>query len=359
MNIRIIPARWRASLLTILTLMMVACGSDNDLPDPAMVALPDGLSGRIVTRLYNDGTVLLAGTDNGLYRKVDTQLGWQAAGLQGREVLDIAIIGADHYLVSIRQLVNEALQFQLMETTDGGTEWVVVDHDFGGDDGQEAIYGLHYDDDNNALYATGVEALAASYDEGRSWELLNGAWHGFGQRKAIVKRNPATNEIWWGGQNAIEQMELHAYSLDTEEVRSFSDLMPNPSVIFGIQFHPQNDDYVLASGEGGVVASSDRGETWTTLIGDVDHRFYFDVARDPVNPNKLYTAGWEKNWETPQQLIFEVSKDAGTTWEKHYYMDPHLFGGVQSILAVTEEGRTCIYLGLYRGGVMKVTVLKP
>jgi hypothetical protein len=362
MSTRIIPALWRATFLVWLTLLLGACGSDHDLPDPAMIAEPDGLPGRIVTRLYNDGSALLAATDNGVYQKMDPYQPWKPIGLQGREVLDIAILGAGHYIASTQQTVVEVVQFELMETTNGNntnTLWTGIEHNFGGEEGQEAIYGLHYDDDNNALYATGVEALAASYDEGRSWELLNGAWHGFAQRKAIVKRNPATNEIWYGGQNAIEQMELHAYSLDTEGARSYSDLLPNPSVIYGVQFHPENDDYVLVSGEGGIVASNNRGETWTTLLGDVDYRFYFDVARDPSNPNKLYTGGWDKNWDTPQQFIFEVSKDAGVTWEQHHYMDPYLFGGVRSILAVTEEGRTCVYVGLYRGGIIKITVLKP
>lgn len=339
----------------ILGLLLVACGSD-DLPKSGITLEHDGLDGRIITRLYADEQALLAATDRGLYRKAKGQRSWQAAGLADREVLDLAIIAADHYLATTELEYEDAFEYQLFETLNGGRTWQEVTHNFGGDENPEAIYGLHYDDDNNALYATGIEALGVSYDEGRSWQLLNGIWQGFGQRKTIVKRNPATNEIWFGGQNAFEQLVLNVYSLDTKELRTYRDLLPNPSVIYGIQFDAARPDWVLVSGEGGVLASSDRGATWRTLIGDVDYRFYFDVAIDPQDPASLYTAGWDKNWHTPQALIFEVSEDGGQNWKKYHHNDPSLFGGVRSMIAVVEAGKTRIYLGLYRGGVMKVTI---
>lgn len=339
----------------ILVLLLTACGGD-DLPKPDITVAHDGLEGRIITRLYADEQILLAATDRGLYRKASAQSAWQSGGLIDREVMDIAIIAPEHYLATTEYQHNETVEHRLFETRDGGKNWQEIAHSFGGDESTEAMYGLHYDDDNNALYATGIEALGVSYDEGRSWQLLSGIWQGFGQRKTIVKRNPATNEIWFGGQNAFEQLVLNAYSLDTKELRTYRDLLPNPSVIYGIQFDPARPDWVMVSGEGGVLASSDRGANWSTLIGDVDYRFYFDVAIDPLMPTTLYTAGWDKNWDTPQPLIFEVSKDGGQQWKKYRHSDTALFGGVRSMIAVVEAGKTRVYLGLYRGGVMKVTI---
>ncbi|WP_049629116.1 hypothetical protein [Cellvibrio sp. pealriver] len=339
----------------ILGLLLAACGSD-DLPKPSITVAHDGLDGRIITRLYADKQTLLAATDRGLYRKVSAQRTWEAAGLVDREVLDLAIIAPNHYLATTERQHDDSVEHRLFETLNGGSTWQEIAHNFGGDEGTEALYGMHYDDDNNALYATGIEALGVSYDEGRSWQLLSGMWHGFGQRKTIVKRNPATNEIWFGGQNAFEQLVLNVYSLDTKELRSYRDLLPNPSVIYGIQFDRARPDWVMVSGEGGVLASSNRGANWTTLIGDVDYRFYFDVAIDPLTPATFYTAGWDKNWDTPQPLIFEVSNDGGQRWKKYRHNDPTLFGGVRSMIAVVEDGKTRVYLGLYRGGIMKVTI---
>ncbi len=339
----------------ILVLLLTACGSD-DLPRPAITFEHNGLDGRIITRLYTNEQTLLAATDRGFYRKVIGQRAWVAAGLLDREVLDLAIIAPNHYLATTERLSKDTFEYRLYETLNGGNTWQEITHNFGGDEGIEAIYGLHYDDDNNALYATGTEALGVSYDEGRSWQLLSGIWQGFGQRKTIVKRNPATNEIWYGGQNALEQLVLNVYSLDTKELRTYRDLLPNPSVIYGIQFDKARPDWVLVSGEGGVLASDNRGAKWRTLIGNVDYRFYFDVAIDPSAPAKLYTAGWDKNWDTPQPLIFEVSEDGGQRWKKYRHNDPALFGGARSMIAVVEGGKTRVYLGLYRGGIMKVTM---
>lgn len=346
-------------LCAFLVTLLGACESnDGDNPsenDHVVTFNHEGLDGREIVHLYEHNTELFAATDQGLFtRSEDGQ--WQSAGLSQAEILDIAFIGTDHYIASVRQIIDDPTSAALMETTDGGQTWQTIEHNFGGDV-SETIYALHYDGDNNALYATGVDALAASYDEGRTWELLSGIWGGFGQPLRVVKRNPATNEIWYGGQNAIEQMVLRRYSLDTQEEVSFPDLLPSPAVIYSIHFDSENDYGVYVSGEGGVLKTENNGEDWRTLIGDVNHRFYFDLAIDPLDPDTLYTGGWDKNWETPQPLIFEMSTDDGNSWTEHRHPSDELFGGVRSILATTELGVTVVYLGLYGGGIMKVTIL--
>lgn len=348
----------RSFVLCLSLFFLASCGSDDKPPKADFGIAPDGLSGRIILRLYEDDGKIFAATDRGLFTRNKGNSPWRARGLSDREVLDIAILDDDHYLTSASRVVDEVTENRLFETTDGGQTWDEITHDFGGEDDPEFIYGLHYDDDNNALYATGTDVLARSLDEGRTWEILSGEWHGFGQRKTIVKRNPATNEIWYGGQNAVEQLVLRVYSLDTGEECSYADLLPNPSVIYGIQFDETNPDRVLVSGEGGVLESTDNGDNWDTLLGDVDYRFYFDVALDPKDPDILYTAGWDKNWDSPQPLILEISKNGGASWSKYLYPNQSLFGGVRSMLATQEGQHTVLYLGLYRGGMMKVTFLK-
>lgn len=354
----LLPKLIRSTKMTFCAIAFVlvgACESNGFTPIENDVRFDhDGLDGHVITRLYQHGDRTYAATDQGLYFKT---LGgqWQSTGLSQGEVLDLAIIDADHHIASVRDTTAGIFNDALLETTDGGQNWHSVEHNFGGETA-ETLYGLYYDSYNNALYATGVQVLAVSYDDGRSWELLSGAWGSFSQPNHIVKHNPATNEIWYGGQNAIEQMVLRRYSLDTQEEQSFPDLLPAPSVIYGIQFDPENERGVYVSGEGGVLKTEDNGEEWTTLIGDVDYRFYFDIALDPVDPRTLYTGGWDKMDVTvPQPLILEVSTDDGDTWTEHRHPDDTLLGGVRSILATTEDEETVVYLGLYGGGVMRVT----
>lgn len=351
----------KITCLKMLTMVFVlavlgACeSSDDDVIDDGDGPQFEhqGMHGHVINRLYAQGDRILAGTDQGLYIKTPGGQ-WQPNSLPSGDVLDIALVSDEHYLVALRESDEEGIfNDRLLESTDGGQTWQDLEHNFGGDE-PEGIYGLYYDNYNNALYATGLQVMAASYDFGRSWQVLTGEWGGFGQRNSIVRHNPATNEVWYGGQNAIEQMVLERYSLDSQELESFPGLLPSPAVIYGIQFDPENDLGVYVSGEGGILKTEDNGEQWRTLIGDVDYRFYFDLALDPNDPQTLYTGGWDKG-ENLQPLIFEVSSDDGETWEQYPHPSEDLYGGVRSILATTEDNATVVYLGLYGGGIMKVT----
>ncbi len=196
-------------------------------------------------------------------------------------------------------------------------------------------------------------ALAGSADFGRTWELLDGSWDTLSTLSAL-SLNPLTRQVWVGGQNGIEEMVLRRYDLATGASSAFTRLLPSPAVIKGITFDPGDPNRVLASGEGGVLQSLNNGQTWANLLGDVDHRFYFQAALDPQNPNVIYTAGWDKLFDEPQPLILEISRNRGSTWEAHQLNDPALFGGAWCLLAVTENDRTVLYVGLYRGGIVKV-----
>lgn len=353
--------RISVAFLSVTMSLMIACKHDDQNrgePDSDVIFEHQGLGGHEVVHLYEHKGRLLAATDKGLYEKTAAD-SWESTGLDDVKIFDVTFLDEQHFIASIRETQKDDTLNKLVQTLDGGETWEPIDSDFGGEatvDGPKAAYNLHYDDNNNALYATGTDALAVSYNEGISWNLLSGMWDAFSQPKHALNYNPATNDIWYGGQNAIEEMVLRRYSLDTEEETSFHDLMPNPSVIYGIEFDPENEQGVYASGEGGIVKTLDNGANWITLLGDVDHRFYFHIAIDPADPQTIYTGGWDKNRESPQPLILEISKDGGETWTEHRHPSDTLFGGVRSILATTENDRTVIYLGLYGGGIMEATL---
>jgi hypothetical protein len=86
----------------------------------------------------------------------------------------------------------------------------------------------------------------------------------------------------------------------------------------------------------------------------VDHRFYFQTALDPSHTQTIYTAGWTKNFDDPPPLILETSNDGGANWTTFEHDDLDLFGGASSISAVIEGPDTAVYVGLFRGGIMKV-----
>lgn len=125
-------------------------------------------------------------------------------------------------------------------------------------------------------------------------------------------------QIWYGGRNAIEQMELRRVDLASGVITEFPGfLLPPPATIEGITMDPLNPDRVIASGEGGILLTLDNGESWTAPLGDVDFRFYCKAALDPQNSNAIYTASWVKDLDNPQPFVLEVSRDGGRSWSMH------------------------------------------
>lgn len=329
-----------------------------NLPIPQPEFRSEGLSGLIVLGIYQHGDRLFAATDDGLFAKVLGQDSWQFVGLDDFQIEDLIILDEQHMLAAVvfepdRLVFRDA---RLYETVNGGANWLPVDNDFGGGFQENiGIWALHYDAVGQRLYAVGQDALAVSEDVGRSWELLAGIWDGFDPPQSALNLNAARNEVWFGGATAIEQLKLRRHDLGSGETTTFdSSLLPSPATIEGITFDPTNPDRILASGEGGILQSMDNGATWSRLLGERSARFYFDTPLDPQDPQVIYTAGWLKEFELPQPLILEVSRDSGETWTTYALDDPDLFGGAWSIRAVVEDGRTVLYVGLFRGGIMKV-----
>jgi len=98
-----------------------------------------------------------------------------------------------------------------------------------------------------------------------------------------------------------------------------------------IVIHPQNPDVVWVAAIGhlythnperGVFKTTDGGKTWNKTLYLNDSTGAIDLAIDPLNPNVLYAAMWErtrKAWNFkgngPGSAIYK-STDGGETWEK-------------------------------------------
>lgn len=311
-----------------------------------------GLAGLIVVRIYHQQGRVLALTTDGLYQE---QTGsWTALGLQGTQVRDLAFIDDQHWLAAASLIDTGGIELhQMHETFNAGGSWQEVQRPFGANGVYEGLYAMSYDKIQQRLYGTGIGALAYSDNLGIRWQALQGSWGLIGQPKAALALSPDRSAIWWGGQGAIEDGVLYRHRLSDGDQQVYRDLLPNPSVFYSLRF---DGNRIYACGEGGIVMSQNQGINWQNLLGNVDHRFYFDVAFDPTRPSRLYTAGWKKS-ALPQPLILEWSDDAGQSWRKLQYPgDSNLFGGVRSMVMVQSQRGLHLYLGLYKGGMMQVEV---
>lgn len=333
---------------------LAACGDDLQISIPGPIAASfafEGLQGRIVKRLRPHPSGLIAATDDGLYQR--SAGGWLARGLSGEDVADVAAVDERHWLASATQRAAGA---RLLQTRDGGQSWRELANDFGGPDGPEPIQALVYDGAARRLLATGYDAMAQSTDGGAHWQLLAGDWQAFAHPKSALTFDPQLGDVWYGGQDAIEGLALFRYRQATGERLVHAQLMPSPSVAKGIRFAASSPQRVLVSGEGGIVHTRDLGASWQPLLRDDGHRFYFDVVQDPRRPQRWATARWEKNFDSPQPLVVSISEDDGANWRPLQHPDSRLFGGVWSMAVGIEGGRTIVHLGLYRGGVMRLSL---
>jgi len=352
--------RWL--MMLCCSLGLAACGDSaapQRMPEPP-VAAPEpfvfshqGLTGRVVDRLYQQQDKLLALTDDGLYQQQQDR--WQLLGLQGYTLRDLAFIDDQHWLAAVSSQDEEGMvRHQMQETFNAGASWQEVRRPFGADGEHEGIFALQYDRVQKRLYGTGISVLAASDDLGISWQVLQGFWGGFGQPKSALAIAPDRSRIWWGGQGAIEDGVLFSYRLSDGHEQMFQKLLPDPSVYYNVRFAGTK---VYACGEGGIVLSEDQGDSWKNLLPNVDYRFYFDLMIDPRRNQRLYTAGWDKKYEEPQPLILQWSDNAGQSWQRLQYQGAaDFYGGVRSMLLVERQGQTYLYLGLFKGGVMQVRV---
>jgi hypothetical protein len=357
-------AAWAAPSLAAALLPACGGGGGAEAPAPAPAPAPpptgpqispDGLPGRIVRRLRNGPAGLIAATDDGAWRR-GAGGGWARAGLSGTTVLDLVAVSAERWLVSAHPTAGPVDAAVVLETTDAGASWHPVDHDFGGAAGREPVHTLLHDAAAQRLLATGASALAQSLDHGRSWQLLTGQWRAFSGTKDALAFDPALGDVWFGGQDAIEGATLVRRRADGTVVRH-DGLLPAPATVKAVRFGYAQPARLLVAGEGGIVETRDHGASWRPLLADANHRFYFDVMQDVLRPQRLVTAGWDKNFDQPQPLVLEISDDDGATWQRHVHPDPALFGGAWSLtLTIEDGGRRVVYVGLYRGGVMRVVL---
>lgn len=252
--------------------------------------------------------------------------------------------------------------YVLFRSTNRGQTWQRIENNFGGSsrDAYSNLETLYADTETGYLYGAGQQAIAVSYDQGVQWQLLAGGWDMIAL-SAMLTRHPVYNDLWLGGQNAIEQSTLVRFSLTQQTSDFWSQLLPAPSVNQTIVFDRTNPDRILIGAEGGIITSPDYGNNWHELVVDTNG-FYFDILQSPLDDNVWYSATWNKGIE-PHPLQFIYSTDNGESWQTNQHPASDVNYGVRSMKFV-DAGQTrsdVIWAGLQSGrwsggGVMRIEV---
>jgi len=340
-----------------LALFITSCDKEEINKQPSFTFDYSGLENRIINELSTSAAGIMAATDQGLYMKTESLNSlepdnWESVGLAAKNIRTFVEIDEDLWLV----VENTQSSFLLYQSENQGETWMEVENNFGGEYEQH-INDLEYVAETQMLYAVGYGVLAESADMGHTWTPIIGDWDWLASGLDFVEKNPEANELWIGGQNAIEGFILYKYNLDSKEETLYMNLVEMPSTAKSILFDKNDPDHVIVGAEGGIISTEDGGDNWELLKDDhQSSKFYFGLARDEFKPEILYTAGWLKDFDHPQKLILLNSPDNGSTWQEIIHPDDELFGGVYDMLSTVEDGKQVLYLGLYKGGVFRVVI---
>jgi hypothetical protein len=338
-----------------LVLFLSACEDDNDNKPAQLQWKKLGLDGKIVNEMQLTGTTLYVATTSGLFKKqiASEESEFQSIGFGNKNVEAIQIIHDEEIIASLFDKTGSE-EPALFKTTDDGENWIPVNSDFGGAT-PEPVFDLAIrPEDENVLYAAGFSVVAKSLDQGVTWEPIYGSWSGFATGVSVVEINPkATNEIWAGGQGAIENGFL-IRSNNESDWDTWNDLVSNPTVVKAVTFSNNTKDEVYVGFEGALLKTTNGGDTWQTLIDSEDNKFYFGICTRNNNPDRVYAGGWLKTPD-PQPLLLAISTNGGGTWEE-FGLSSEAYGGILEMNIKSEKDKDVLYLGLDKGGVYRVTV---
>lgn len=345
----------RLFLLLPLMAFLLSCAKDEYQKAPQVQFKNYGLENKIIYELQLVDQKLYAATNDGLFVKnIKTNTNWEAAGLQGKMVRTFVLLPNSVTLASVHN--QEKTEFKIYRRDGSGGAFQEVPNNFGGGY-PESLNSFLYQETTGELLATGNGVIAQSTDLGSTWTPIYNEWQQVATGLDFVERNPQNGDLWSGGQNGIEGFSLFRYSRSSDSWHSWTNLLPPPSTAKDIAFHRTSPGTLIIGGEDGIIKTEDNGTTWS-IIKQEDHqaRFYFGLAFDEEDSNKIYAASWQKDFDNPQPLILYVSRNAGQSWQEYKHQDPSLFGGVWDMVQARNDNKTKLYLGLYKGGVYEATV---
>lgn len=339
-----------------LVIFMASCNSEDEEPVVNVSWKSLGLDNHIINHIYPKNNIAYVTTDRGFFKGdyTEEEPTWQLLGFTGEVVQSAIIMDENYMVVSVVDRQNPQ-QPSLYKTTNGGADWTAFQNGFGGDEA-EPVLDLTKDPTNSdTWYGTGFGVVAKSEDAGQSWNPVYGDWHGFGSGISVVRvRNNNPQQVWAGGQNAIEQGFLIKTSDAGNNWTDMNNLLPPPAVAKEIVFHPTETQTVFAGFEGGLIKTINNGNSWTTLIDtEESKKFFFGIAIDHDRPSVVYAGGWLKRFDEPQPFIIYRSTNGGRNW-RTYENEEVDFGGIHHMVWAGSGQNKKLLVGLFKGGIYEV-----
>jgi photosystem II stability/assembly factor-like uncharacterized protein len=255
-----------------------------------------------LTQSPKDPDILLAGTNRGIYRSVNSGESWELLPTQSTP----GLINVESLAIDPRNsdVIYAGTWYLPYKTTDGGKSWsitktgVIDDSD---------IFAIEIDQANpDHVIMSACSGIYETRNAGATWRKVNGIPSQSRRTRAILQ-NPAkpaviyagTTEGFWLSANGGADWRV------TTNRQGFE--------INAIAVHPDDPDVVfIGTNNYGVMVSRDGGRNFAPSNEGYSGRRAYSVLPDREKPNRVYAA--TINTATGGGYFY-VSDDGGQTWK--------------------------------------------
>jgi photosystem II stability/assembly factor-like uncharacterized protein len=290
-----------------------------------------------------NGETLYAGTDNNLYLKSEKESAWQPLGLPAGKVRTFVVLSEQELLASVN--FNNGDSLTIARTNDGGKSWNPFRNGYGGN--QQVIpFSMDAEKKNPAVIfarSAPIMNVARSINGGTNWESVVGTWNnpnlGAGIFVKIDSNNP--QNVWAGGANAFFQPSLFKSENGGDDWKGLTVLKNTEATIHDLLINPNSSDQVII-GLGGILKTTDNGESWEAIFKDAGIYTLTHSARDP---EVVYGSGVN----ALRQLFFIASNDFGDSWQTIEYPESPTGIRINDMISVMQNGKEVLYFGTNKG----------
>ena len=262
--------------------------------------------------------VVYVGTQRGVYRSVDGGDHWERMDLsEGRTVWSIIFQPTDPQVMYLGTEGSEVYR-----SGDGGESWqfqgAISNPDAVQMTFSTRILGLAMEPakPDNMYAALEVGGVARSFDGGKSWEMANRDFAGdvdLLDLHGVAVGSPGGDAVFISNRTGVWRSRDRGDNWENLRFERFSEIMYSR----GIRSAPNDPNTLYAcvgrnfgSEEGGVMRTTDLGDTWQRFDQGVSPRSTtFGIGINPQRPEQVYFC-------TRNGQVFGTHDD-GDTWKEH------------------------------------------
>ncbi len=280
--------------------------------------LPPSPQARAIAIHPQDPNVIFVGTQRGVYRSLDRGDHWQRMNLtEGRIVWSLKFHPGNPQIMFLGTEGSEVYRSQ-----DGGENWDYLSTISNPESVQMAFatrilgIGIESSSPDHMYAALEVGGAARSTDGGQTWEIATREFTGdvdLMDLHGVAVGSADSSAVFISNRTGVWRTRNRGESWENLRFDQFSDIKYSR----GVQAAPDDPNTLYAcvgmnfgSEEGGVLRTTDLGETWHRFDQGITSRSTtFGVAINPQQPEQVYFC-------SRKGQVFGTH-DGGSTWKEH------------------------------------------